>query len=214
MRRRFEQILDELNQMRDSLVRVKASLQPGDKAGAEPGDLKTDEGEKPLTPEQIATRAAELRLLRLQRALQQSQKSAQEVLGVAAGFAGIREELINNRVDTEERKNRLKEQIADPLNRICETSFPELDRRITSLETALREAGTKADPAPFAPGAEDVLDQSTQTIAELDAVLQKMLDLETYNELLDIVSDLIGDQEKLLDRTKQERKRQALEDLQ
>ena len=42
---------------------------------------------------------------------------------------------------------------------------------------------------------------------------QRMLDLETFNELLDIVRDLLGDQEKLLDRTKAERKRQALEDL-
>jgi hypothetical protein len=40
-----------------------------------------------------------------------------------------------------------------------------------------------------------------------------MLDLETYNELLDIVRDLIRDQETLTDKTKQERKRQAIEDL-
>ena len=40
-----------------------------------------------------------------------------------------------------------------------------------------------------------------------------MQDLETYNELLEIVRDLLKDQEKLIDRTQQERKRQTLEDL-
>jgi len=214
LRRRFEQILDEMNQMRDSLLRVKASLQPEDKAGFEPEDLKSDDdADAQLTPEKIAQRTAELRLLRLQRALQQSQKSAQEVLGVAAGFAGIREELINNRVDTEERKERLKDQIADPLNLICERHFPELDRQLTSLETALRDAGV-ADGASFAAAADETVEQANETIAQLDAVLQKMLDLETYNELLDIVRDILSDQQKLLDRTKQERTRQALEDLQ
>lgn len=214
LRRRFEQILDEMHQMRDSLLRVKASLQPEDRAGFEPEDLRGDDGSTaPLTPEKIAQRTAELRLLRLQRALQQSQKSAQEVLGVSAGFAGIREELINNRVDTQERKERLKEQIADPLGKICERDFPELDRQLIALETALREAGTQAEPANYVAGADETIAQANETIAQLDAVLQKMLDLETYNELLDIVRDIISDQDKLLDRTKQERKRQALEGL-
>ena len=50
-------------------------------------------------------------------------------------------------------------------------------------------------------------------LSELEAVLTKMQDLETYNELLDIVRDLLKDQGKLIDRTQQERKRQTLEDL-
>jgi hypothetical protein len=40
-----------------------------------------------------------------------------------------------------------------------------------------------------------------------------MQDLETYNELLEIVRDLLKDQEKLIERTQQERKRQTLEEL-
>jgi len=40
-----------------------------------------------------------------------------------------------------------------------------------------------------------------------------MQDLETYNELLDIVRDLLKDQARLLERTQQERKRQTLEEL-
>jgi hypothetical protein len=40
-----------------------------------------------------------------------------------------------------------------------------------------------------------------------------MQDLETYNELLDIVRDLLKEQQKLIERTQQERKRQTLEEL-
>jgi hypothetical protein len=211
LRRRFELIIDEMTQMRDSLLRVKASLSPAAASGTEPEDVRTDDDldAKTLTPEQKAQRAGELRQLRVQRAIQQSQKSVAEVQGVAAGFLGIREELINNRVDTEDRKNRLKDQIADPLNRTCTEQFPRLDERLAALDALLRDAGVK----PAADQANQAVDQANVVLSELEAVLSKMQDLETYNELLDIVRDLLKEQGKLIDRTQQERKRQTLEDL-
>jgi hypothetical protein len=148
----------------------------------------------------------------VQRGQQQSQKSVAEVQGVAAGFLTIREELINNRVDTEDRKNRLKEQIADPLNRTCEVQFPRLDELLAALDTKLREVGSGSG-ADAAPAADETVEQANLVLSELEAVLAKMQDLETYNELLDIVRDLLKDQERLIQRTEQERKRQTLEDL-
>ncbi|QDU28079.1 hypothetical protein ETAA8_31720 [Anatilimnocola aggregata] len=212
LRRRMEQIIEEMNQLRDSLLRVKASLGPMAASTPDPEEVRSDDnGDKPKSPEELAKARAELRLIRVQRAFQQSQKSGQETLGVAVGFAGIREELINNRVDTEDRKKRLKEQISDPLQAICQTSFPALDGQLQTLEAALGKLPPMSTDSPEL--ADVALQEATDTIAELDAVLQKMLDLETFNELLDIVRDLLGDQEKLIDRTKQERRRQALEDL-
>jgi hypothetical protein len=212
LRRRFEQIIDEVTQMRDSLLRLKASLTSDSPAGDEPrGD--TDLDAKQLTPEQKEQRAAELRLLRVQRAQQQSQKSLGEVLGVAAGFLSIREELINNRVDTEDRKNRLKEQIADPLNKTCSEQFPKLDERLAALDGQLTAGGVKIAAETMSPAADQAVDQVNLVLAELEAVLSKMQDLETYNELLDIVRDLLKDQQKLIERTQQERKRQTLEEL-
>lgn len=207
LRRRMEQVVEEMNQLRDSLLRLKASLSPMAKDTAE---LAGEDGEQPKSPEEILRAKIALRRSRVTQALNQSEKSGQESLGVALGFETIREELINNRVDTEDRKKRLKEQIADPLKTICATSFPALDGQLKTLDETLEKLGSADPPADAADAA---LTQATDTIAELDAVLQKMLDLETYNELLDIVRDLLGDQEKLIDRTKAERKRQALEDL-
>ena len=37
-----------------------------------------------------------------------------------------------------------------------------------------------------------------------DAVLQRMLDLETYNELVELVRSLIEEQEKILSETKKQ----------
>jgi hypothetical protein len=215
LRRRFELIIDEMTQMRDSLLRVKASLSPVSAGGGDPEDVRSDgdpEGQ-PLSPEQKAQRASELRQLRVQRAIQQSQKSVAEVLGVAAGFLTIREELINNRVDTEDRKNRLKEQIADPLNHTGKVQFPLLDERLAALETQLRETAAGGQADAVAKTTEETIDQSNLVLSELEAVLTKMQNLETYNELLDIVRDLLKDQQKLSERTQQERKRQTLEDL-
>jgi hypothetical protein len=149
----------------------------------------------------------------VQRAIQQSQKSVAEVLGVAAGFLGIREELINNRVDTEDRKNRLKGQIADPLNKTCAEQFPKLDERLTALDALLGKAAAAKGVGEAGQGADAAIDQANIVLGELEAVLAKMQDLETYNELLDIVRDLLKDQGKLIERTQQERKRQTLEDL-
>jgi hypothetical protein len=212
LRRRFELIIDEMTQMRDSLLRLRASLSSPDSASDDPrSDLDLDA--KQLTPEQREQRAAELRQLRVQRAIQQSQKSLAEVQGVAAGFLSIREELINNRVDTADRKNRLKEQIADPLNRTCSDQFPRLDASLAALEGQLTTAGAKPALEVTATAADQSIDQTNTVLSELEAVLSKMQDLETYNELLDIVRDLLKDQQKLIERTQQERKRQTLEEL-
>jgi hypothetical protein len=194
-------------------LRLKASLSSSDPATGEEARGDADLDAKQLTAEQKEQRAAELRQLRVQRATQQSQKSVAEVQGVAAGFLSIREELINNRVDTEDRKNRLKEQIADPLNRTCEDQFPRLDERLEALDKQLAGAGPKVAAEAVGPTADQAIDQANVVLAELEAVLSKMQDLETYNELLDIVRDLMKDQQKLIDRTQQERKRQTLEDL-
>lgn len=227
LRRRFEQAIEEVTILRDSLVRVKlesapatdgarpkAGAEPEDQAkpaaapggsaaegGAEPGE-SSDEAGDGRSPEE---RQRSLRLLLVNQATQQSLKNAQEVLGISAAFADIREELINNRVDTEDRKNRLQEQIAEPLRLIAQQRFPELDRRLALLEKALDDAAQRG------PLAEDGIQQAELLLNEMNDVLQKMLDLETFNELLDIVRDLLKEQNELIDRTKQQKKRQLLE---
>ena len=206
--------------MKDSLQRVAEEAQglndadagadPEDKQPAEkqpdpaadPADKST---EKELSAEEKTERAQSLRLLRVQRALLQSQKSAQEILGVATSFDYIREELINNRVDTADRKSRLQDQIAKPLFRIAKESFPKLDEQLEQLQGLVGQP--KQEPA----AALDALTQTVDILQQMDEVLQKMLELETYNELIDLVRSLIQEQSEIQEKTRQERKKQLLD---
>lgn len=208
LRRRFEQIIDEMTQARDFLQRVAAppsqrGAEPEDRAG-EPDSPKETPASKP-TP---AERTQSLRLIRTQQSLQQTQKSAQEVLGLAAAFRDLREELINNRLDTEDRKHRLQTLIAEPLERVGETSFPELERRQQALEQVLLADLTakRYDGAVGTVESAAALEQANDLLAELQEILQQMLDLETFNELLDIVRKLIEDQDRLKQDTAKEQK--------
>lgn len=199
LRRRFEQIVQEMTQARDFLTRVQA---PPASAKADPGDadrLGDEPGDKPVDEKKAAERAQSLRALRVQQALQQTRKSAQELLGVAAGFLDIREELINNRVDAGDRKQHLKEKIADPMQEIGETMFPELERREELLEKLLLDDLTakKYDPGSGQQESAAAVAQANSILAKLDEILKEMLDLETFNELVDIVRQLIAEQERV-----------------
>ena len=65
-----------------------------------------------------------MRDLRVNRALDNADRSASETLTVADSFDDIREEMVNNRVDTPAVQSRLKDQIADPLRQISIEMFP------------------------------------------------------------------------------------------
>ena len=218
LRVRFEQIRDEMNQLRQSLVRVKLEGPASAEATSEPGEAAAGETEAE-SAEAAVQRTWSLRLLRSQRAKLQSEKSAQETLGVAASFGDIRAELINNRVDTQDRKQRIQEQVVEPLQAIGETMFPELDRRCDALTRRL-EARVQEELDPLAEDVETVslaataIEQTDEILLAIEAVLQNMLDIEDFNELLDRVRDLIADQETLLDNTKKVQKQQVLDLLQ
>jgi hypothetical protein len=83
LRRRFEQMIEELTATRDSLLHVRADFaaSPG---ALEPGDVlqdPTEPGDERLDPAQREQRAKSLRLIRVQEASAQPDKVSQEVLG-------------------------------------------------------------------------------------------------------------------------------------
>ncbi len=240
LRRRFETIIQEMTENRNALARMefgpissaekptgkpdadaakdgpegqvvtpanpKSIVEPGD----EPGSKRPN---TPAVTDEDAAGAAErqtaLRRVHAERALQNSQRSADETLGVAISFDTIREELINNRVDTKELKTRLKDGIADPLKRISGEMFPELERRLRVLQARL------ADPAAGEAAQTAARDQADAILVEMNLILGKMVELETFNEVLDLLRGIIDSQENINNRTKQKQKeklRNLLED--
>ena len=202
-RRRLTHVVEECTQMRDSLARVARQIR-GDQAGADPGDvLDGEEGEEDQA--KAEERAESLRKLRVQQAGLQAEKSAQEVLGIAGSLERVVLELVNNRVDSEDRQKRLREQVADRLTEIADSQFPPL---MEDLKALADRVAADPDNGVFA---DRVLAQSDEILARLNDVLDKMLDIETYNELVDLLRNLLEEQEKISDATKSERAKAALD---
>ena len=206
LRQRYELIIAEVQGMRDSLQLVleSATQIENNSSGSTSAEPEDDDGNQ-LSPEEKKLREESLRLLRTQRAIVQSHKSNQESLGIAVSFDDIRLQLMNNRVDTEDHKNRLLQKISDPLRLICEVDFPALDTELIELEVVIGGKTSQIDQAALA------LDRADVVLLKMTVVLDNMLELETYNELIDLIRSLIDDQEQISEKTQQERKKQVLD---
>lgn len=215
LRQRFETILQEVTDSRELLTELETlaaapaeTATEGDKQSE--GDKQTegaepeDEGAEPDSPERRISRNR----LRVQRARQNSQKNAEETRGVAVAFDGIRAELINNRVDTEELRIRLKDQIAEPLKRLVDARFVELEQRLTALEKGI------ADPS-WGDMQQAALTEFDAILIEMQQVRDKMLEMESFNEAIELLREIIAAQQDLSEKTKQQRRkriRSLLED--
>jgi hypothetical protein len=214
LRQRFETIIDEMTETRDSLARLEAvdQIKPAAKANdanaaqekSAPAEPAVEESAERLTPERIRDR----NVLRIERARQSGQKDAEETRGVAVSFDSIRAELINNRVDTEELRIRLKDRIADPLVRLVDTSFNDFDRLMDELKGEMLKG---AGPEAARPG----IELADAILVEMRQVRDQMLELESFNEAVDLLREIIAEQKRITEQTKKERRekmRRLLED--
>ena len=231
LRQRFEAIIQETTETRDLLARMDFA---GANSSNKPASAEKDKDKKSDTPdadknsndpiktsrpvsepgdepgEERAADSAERRLalhmLRVQRTLTNCRKNAQETLGLAEAFDDIRMQLVNNRIDTEELKERLQSGIADPLRKIADEMFPELERRLDVLQTNLEDAklgSASRDNANI---------QANAVLLSMHRVLDRMIELQDYNEMVEMLRDIIKLQEQLRGQTEQ-RQKQKIRDL-
>jgi hypothetical protein len=231
LRQRFEAVIQETTETRDLLVRmdfseVNSSNEPA--AGSQDNENingKPDSGDKPQNAAKASRPGSEpddepgeqrsadsperrlaLQMLRVQRTLTNCRKNAQETLGVAEAIDDIRMQLLNNRIDTEELKERLQSGIADPLKKIGGEMFPELERRLDTLQTGLEDA-------KIAPAARDNANkQADAVLLSMQHVLDRMIELQDYNEMVEMLRDIIKMQDQLRQQTEQ-RNKQKIRDL-
>jgi hypothetical protein len=157
----------------------------------------------------------------------QTRKSMQEVAGVIDTLRDIREQLINNRIDAEDHKRRLKEEIADPLQKLInrpaemesappgsflavEVQLAELERRLKVMAKDLKDEQLSKDTDEAATAS---IVEMERLLSELDQILDKLRKIESYNKLLTYVRELLEEQRELNERTKERYKKSALEDL-
>jgi hypothetical protein len=191
MRNRIELILSELGQMRGLLEKM-----PEDVASASPVPAASDQTTEPAPP-------TSLQPLRAQQSAMQAEKSEGELSGVEQEIAKIRDELTHNRVDSQDRRERLEGKVRQPLSDLLATPMPELIRHLRSMErTALQ------GPLPE-PTIRQAIVSSDQIIAALKDILQNMIDIQDFNEVLDMVREMIDKQDALIDETKKEQRKQV-----
>jgi len=213
LRRRFEQIVDEVTEARDSLREITFAAEntvtpDRDEDVAQVEEVVVEEEVEEVAPADAVSpeRVAELRRIRVERAVQNGRKSANETRGVGQAFADIHEELENNRIDTPEMMSRLMDGIAHPLARVADEMFPELDRRLLELQRDV--ANSETGPERLA----TVETQADAILVEMQRVLDKMLELETFNEVVAMLRSIIDEQTEVNEATRELRK-QKVRDL-
>ena len=178
----------------------------------EPGD----EPDEPPSEEDDVLGQVEFRLLYARRAIMQIDKSMQELQGIAEAFTSIRLQLINNRIDAEDRKARIKLQVESPLRNILDAELPALRDSVVQLESDLVQLEQSAQPAEQSQVESDLqlaIQRIDVVLTELNQILDSLIKYETQNELLEIVRRMIQQQREILEKTEQERQRQAFESL-
>jgi hypothetical protein len=198
LRPRYEAIYEKMTDTRNLLGRVEFASTAEGSSDEDATETAADATAEPAvaTPQRDLAR----RRLRVAGSLQNVVQSADEVAGVADAFDDLGEELSNNRIDNPDLKSRLREQIAQPLHRIADERMPQLAAQLKLVEEHIDDA---------AQGEAELFKSVTladEILIEMRQVLDRMLELETYNEVLARLRDIISDQEDFRRRTKERQK--------
>jgi hypothetical protein len=100
----------------------------------------------------------------------------------------------------------LREQIALPLHRIADEHMPQLAAQLKLVEENV------ADVAAAQPELKEAIVLADALLVEMRQVLDRMLELETYNEVVALLRGIITDQDEISRQTK-ERQKERLRNL-
>ncbi len=185
LRQRFEQIISETKRVRDDLLQNEQRAVEW-KAAAASGD----EGDRSRALYNALDAAA-------RRSLHQVRTNQTESRAIEVAFGEIREEMVNNRVDTPALLDRIDRGVVAPLHQINEASYPELNDLLAlfALSTERRE-----DPSAKIPPAREAIERM---IARMEQVLSEMQRRGNVNEIIQQLQNIIERQQKLRDATEQ-----------
>lgn len=192
-RSRLEQAIDETRRLKQSLTGINSEA------------TSVDESEDRLRSQQRMQ-------LRIRQAELQASKTTDELAGIVSGIDDLLLEMLNNRIDSVDRRERLETGVRDPLDQVVTEPFPKLRRQITGLERiAMAEETSIPSTQSMQTAVAAAVATNDEILLQLSAVLEKMLDLESFNEILDLMRGLIQDQENLLEETEDAQKKRVLD---
>jgi len=143
--------------------------------------------------------------LHAERVLLGSRKNLNEVAGISQAFHDILLELRNNGITIDTLLERIEQGICIPLTDLTTNRFPDLADAVQKLSASL---GQNDNLAASAEGAER---SATILIEKMEKVLAAMLNLESFNEALEILRSIISLQKQVENDTKDLRKKRIQE---
>jgi hypothetical protein len=197
LRQRFEQIISETKRVRDDLK------QHEDRTAEWKAARTSDEKEKKDKVDSLYNSID----ASARRSLHQVRTNQTESRAIEVAFGEIREEMVNNRVDTPALLDRIDRGVVAPLHGINETHYPELDDLLAlfALSTERNE-----DPSARIPLAREAVDR---LIVRMEQVLSEMQRRGNVNEIIQQLQNIIERQQKLRDATEQRKLDELFEDI-
>jgi hypothetical protein len=200
LRQRYEQIRREVAETRDDLVLHQQRFAEGERLRQQPPpEAARADWEEQLRQVSVAVSAC------AERALHQIRKTHTESGSVEAGFREIREEMVNNRVDTATALQRIDFGILRPLHEINATDYPVVDERIGLFRLANER---QADPTGAIDEAVSAIDQM---LVRMDRVLAEMSERRDFNAVIQALQQILEGQKHLKDETQREQQRRLFD---
>lgn len=191
MRKRLELILAEVNQLGDLLLTIERRRVEGKDNQQQP-----EEGDK----------YSRIQLLRSQQGLSQVAKSEGELNGVEREMDQIAKELVNNRIDSIDRRTRWQEKIQKPLKDMIDTPWKSLSSRMGQLEKLFAKTPDDSDAAKLL--IEGAIEKNNEVAAILQSILADMLEIQDQTAIVDMLRDIIENSTQVIDETKSYKKAQ------
>lgn len=188
LRRRFEQIFTEIESLKKDLqvqqTKYDAAIAQGPNIQPEVMNAVTSCAERTV----FAIR-----------------QKAVEVQEVQESFIDIREELVNNNIDSQTMLDRLNDKIIEPLENINKDNFPQLDSRASIFRLVMER---NQDPREAMTGTSLEMDR---LLRELEKILNEMRKLETFHEAVELLKAIIKNQEEIKKQTEEEKKKKLID---
>ena len=203
LRRRFEQIRDEVTGVRDDLLLHRERYEQGIHLQNEPpSDQELSSWQEELRQISISVTACAERNLHLIR------KNHTESRSVEVGFGEIRAEMVNNHVDTPTALQRIDFGVLEPLAGINEEDFSEIDLILGAFRLANER---QLDPTQDIDNAARAIDE---LIIRMNNILAEMEQRKEFNEVVRMLQEILEQQRQVRKRTAEEQERNLFDLLQ
>lgn len=177
LRLRFEQIRSEVNDLKTMLEDQLAKFQGT---------------EAPVNESQELSSFVE-------RSLHQLRKNQTESRSIEISFKDLREEMVNNGLDTREKLGRIDNGVITPLIELNDNLFVTADQRYALQRLNLeQQENLRAAMQETVPAVDAVLSQ-------MDRILDEMKDRGTINDVIQNLQSLIEKQRKLMEQAEEKR---------